>query len=88
MVDGTLLISALLPEDSGNYSCTATNGLLTPPTASAELTVERMSVFDCVHVHNKNVCVYVFNHRTYVHLELFIILKSECSFIQSASTFL
>lgn len=41
MVDGTLLISSLIPEDSGNYTCMPTNGLLTPPTASANLTVMR-----------------------------------------------
>uniref|UniRef100_A0A673CB36 Immunoglobulin superfamily, member 9a n=1 Tax=Sphaeramia orbicularis TaxID=375764 RepID=A0A673CB36_9TELE len=39
MVDGTLLISSLIPEDSGRYTCIPTNGLLTPPTASANLTV-------------------------------------------------
>ncbi|XP_042365632.1 protein turtle homolog A [Plectropomus leopardus] len=39
MVDGTLLVSSLVPEDSGNYTCMPTNGLLTPPTASARLTV-------------------------------------------------
>ncbi|KAM7369263.1 hypothetical protein PAMP_013545 [Pampus punctatissimus] len=39
MVDGTLLISSLTPEDSGNYTCMPTNGLLTSPTASANLTV-------------------------------------------------
>lgn len=42
MVDGTLLISRLIPEDAGNYTCVPTNGLLTPPTASAVLTVMRM----------------------------------------------
>lgn len=41
MVDGTLLISSVIPEDSGNYTCMPTNGLLTPPTASANLTVMR-----------------------------------------------
>ncbi|KAL2099950.1 hypothetical protein ACEWY4_004344 [Coilia grayii] len=39
LVDGTLLISGVTPEDSGNYTCTPTNGLLTPPSASAHLTV-------------------------------------------------
>ena len=46
MVDGTLLVSGLIPEDSGNYTCMPTNGLLTPPTASANLTV--MRTFLCV----------------------------------------
>ncbi|XP_028318076.1 LOW QUALITY PROTEIN: protein turtle homolog A-like [Gouania willdenowi] len=39
MVDGTLLIAHITPEDSGNYTCVPTNGLLTPPNASANLTV-------------------------------------------------
>ncbi|KAL0965550.1 hypothetical protein UPYG_G00282800 [Umbra pygmaea] len=39
MVDGTLLITRIMPDDSGNYTCMPTNGLLTPPTASASLTV-------------------------------------------------
>ncbi|XP_062870774.1 protein turtle homolog A [Trichomycterus rosablanca] len=39
MVDGTLLISHLIPGDSGNYTCMPTNGLPSPPTASAVLTV-------------------------------------------------
>ncbi|XP_052376028.1 LOW QUALITY PROTEIN: protein turtle homolog A-like [Oncorhynchus keta] len=41
MVDGTLLITRITPDDSGNYTCMPTNGLLTPPTASASLTVRR-----------------------------------------------
>ncbi|XP_072570036.1 uncharacterized protein [Paramormyrops kingsleyae] len=40
LVDGTLLIHNLLPEDAGNYTCMPTNGLLTAPTASAYLTVK------------------------------------------------
>ncbi|XP_010892221.2 protein turtle homolog A isoform X2 [Esox lucius] len=39
MVDGTLLITSITPDDSGLYTCMPTNGLLTPPTASANLTV-------------------------------------------------
>ncbi|XP_063065827.1 uncharacterized protein igsf9a [Engraulis encrasicolus] len=39
LVDGTLLVSRVTPEDSGNYTCTPTNGLLTPPSASAQLTI-------------------------------------------------
>ncbi|GAA6080768.1 protein turtle homolog A, partial [Tachysurus ichikawai] len=48
MVDGTLLISKLIPKDSGKYTCMPTNGLLTPPTASATLTVRRMYMCVCV----------------------------------------
>ncbi|XP_068168067.1 uncharacterized protein igsf9b isoform X2 [Antennarius striatus] len=40
LVDGTLLIPNLIPEDAGNYTCIPTNGLLTPPSASAHLTVK------------------------------------------------
>ncbi|XP_057213393.1 uncharacterized protein igsf9b isoform X2 [Triplophysa rosa] len=40
LVDGTLLIVGLIPEDSGNYTCTPTNGLMTPPSASAYLKVK------------------------------------------------
>ncbi|XP_029296495.1 protein turtle homolog A [Cottoperca gobio] len=40
LVDGTLLIPNLIPEDTGNYTCIPTNGLLTPPSASARLKVK------------------------------------------------
>ncbi|TRY95925.1 hypothetical protein DNTS_017257 [Danionella cerebrum] len=40
IVDGTLLISRLTSEDSGNYTCMPTNGLPVPPSASAVLTVQ------------------------------------------------
>ncbi|CAL8347234.1 unnamed protein product [Lota lota] len=40
LVDGTLLIPNLMPEDAGNYTCIPTNGILTPPSASAHLTVK------------------------------------------------
>ncbi|CAF92182.1 unnamed protein product, partial [Tetraodon nigroviridis] len=40
LVDGTLLIPNLIPEDTGNYTCIPTNGILTPPSASAYLTVK------------------------------------------------
>ncbi|KAK9522520.1 hypothetical protein VZT92_018976 [Zoarces viviparus] len=40
LVDGTLLIPNLIPEDAGNYTCIPTNGLLTPPSASAHLKVK------------------------------------------------
>ncbi|XP_060738290.1 uncharacterized protein igsf9b isoform X3 [Tachysurus vachellii] len=39
LVDGTLLIPELIPEDSGNYTCIPSNELLTPPSASAYLKV-------------------------------------------------
>lgn len=41
LVDGTLLIPNLMPEDAGNYTCIPTNGILTPPSASAHLKVKR-----------------------------------------------
>lgn len=44
LVDGTLLIPNLIPEDAGNYTCIPTNGLLTPPSASAYLTVKRKAL--------------------------------------------
>ncbi|XP_077601230.1 uncharacterized protein LOC144215904 isoform X1 [Stigmatopora nigra] len=40
LVDGTLLIPNLIPEDAGNYTCVPTNGILTPPSASAHLQVK------------------------------------------------
>ncbi|XP_026855516.2 uncharacterized protein igsf9b [Electrophorus electricus] len=40
LVDGTLVIPSVIPEDSGNYTCIPTNGLLTPPSATAHLKVK------------------------------------------------
>ncbi|KAK6313102.1 hypothetical protein J4Q44_G00164490 [Coregonus suidteri] len=40
LVDGTLLIPSLVPEDTGIYTCIPTNGLMTPPSASAHLKVK------------------------------------------------
>ncbi|XP_054628889.1 protein turtle homolog A isoform X1 [Dunckerocampus dactyliophorus] len=40
LVDGTLLIPNLIPEDAGNYTCIPTNGILNPPSASAHLKVK------------------------------------------------
>ncbi|XP_034152549.1 protein turtle homolog A isoform X3 [Esox lucius] len=40
LVDGTLLIPSLVPEDTGNYTCVPTNGVMTPPSASAHLKVK------------------------------------------------
>ncbi|XP_029018950.1 protein turtle homolog A isoform X2 [Betta splendens] len=40
LVDGTLLIPNLIPEDAGNYTCIPTNGILTAPSASAHLKVK------------------------------------------------
>lgn len=48
LVDGTLLIPNLIPEDAGNYSCIPTNGILTPPSASAHLKVKRKSLVSLI----------------------------------------
>lgn len=40
LVDGTLFIPNLIPEDAGYYTCIPTNGILTPPSASAHLSVK------------------------------------------------
>uniref|UniRef100_A0A8C4S618 Immunoglobulin superfamily member 9 n=1 Tax=Erpetoichthys calabaricus TaxID=27687 RepID=A0A8C4S618_ERPCA len=39
LIDGTLLIQRVTPDDTGNYTCMPTNGILTPPTASAFIIV-------------------------------------------------
>ncbi|XP_064031849.1 protein turtle homolog A isoform X3 [Pogoniulus pusillus] len=39
LVDGSLLLQRTAPEDTGRYTCTASNGLWQPPSASAFLTV-------------------------------------------------
>lgn len=49
LVDGTLLIPNLIPEDAGNYTCIPTNGILTPPSASAHLKVKRKGFFSIIY---------------------------------------
>lgn len=49
-MDGTLLIPNLIPEDAGNYTCIPTNGILTPPSASASLIVKRKRSSPQTHV--------------------------------------
>ncbi|XP_069460798.1 protein turtle homolog A isoform X2 [Ambystoma mexicanum] len=39
LVDGSLLLQQVIPEDSGKYTCVPSNGILKPPSASAYLTV-------------------------------------------------
>ncbi|XP_054254489.1 protein turtle homolog A [Indicator indicator] len=39
LVDGSLLLQQTAPEDAGRYTCTPSNGLWQPPSASAFLTV-------------------------------------------------
>lgn len=57
LVDGTLLIPNLIPEDAGNYTCIPANGILIPPSASAHLTVKRKGLISyerqllCVSIH-------------------------------------
>lgn len=60
LVDGTLLIPNLIPEDAGNYTCIPTNGILTPPSASAYLTVKRktlISMLSYTHLFCSIVCL-------------------------------
>lgn len=60
LVDGTLLIPNLIPEDAGNYTCIPTNGLLTPPSASAYLTVKRKALISMLpYTHTYFVNAYV-----------------------------
>jgi len=71
LVDGTLLIPNLLPEDAGNYTCVPTNGILTPPSASAHLKVKRKTMR--VHTNDTNynkpinkcfvICAFLGTHR-------------------------
>ncbi|XP_056366892.1 protein turtle homolog A [Oenanthe melanoleuca] len=39
LVDGSLLLQRTTPDDAGKYTCTASNGLWKPPSASAFITV-------------------------------------------------
>ncbi|TNN30020.1 Protein turtle B [Liparis tanakae] len=40
LIDGSLIIAQVKPEDAGKYTCAPSNSLGQPPTASAYLTVQ------------------------------------------------
>lgn len=72
LVDGTLLIPNLIPEDAGNYTCTPTNGILTPPSASAHLKVKRKGFVYYTSVFRNPADVGAFPSRPWVKLHLVI----------------
>lgn len=51
LIDGTLIIFRVKPEDAGKYTCTPSNSLGISPSALAHLTVQ------CECYHSNKVCV-------------------------------
>lgn len=45
LIDGSLIIAQVKPEDAGTYTCAPSNSLGQPPTASAYLTVQCKYLF-------------------------------------------
>lgn len=58
LIDGSLIIAQVKPEDAGKYTCSPSNSLGRPPTASAYLTVQcELHHPSCLH---SSVVIYIY----------------------------